>query len=656
MIHSATTIAEKYRVDLDHSRNVAEVAVRLFDLFQADHGLDARHRLLLRVASLLHEVGSFVSSRSHHKHSEYLIANSELFGLNRNEIALVSQIARYHRRSVPRASHLSYMALTRESRVVVNKLAAILRVADALVRGHRRRTSEILFQRRGDELLDFHARRPRPPARGAGPGDQGRPVRRRLWGEDPNGRRVGMPKNPLKSPNLYLNRELSWLEFNHRVLEEGLTPELPLLERLKFLAIVNSNLDEFFLVRVAWLMRRRTAKVRRRDIAGMTAAEQLAAISRRVHGMVDQQAAGVREVLARLAEHGLHVWRREQWTERRNGNSCEPTSTAKSCRSSRRWPMQELTPGPLLPNLQLNVAGLLAPRGGEEQPEDRVVIVPVPAQLPRLVSLPAENDVHLVQVEDVIAANLTAVFPGCDVAATAAFRITRDADVILQDDEEVDEPARRDGGGRLVAASPGARAVDDFRPSRSAPAKVADRLAEASRRRRIRGRRAAGSLDADGDRQPARVRRSEDRRLAAPGPPRDLIGADDLWEAIEDHDVLLFHPYESFDPVVKLVEQAAEDPQVLAIKQTLYRTSGDSPIIRALARAAQNGKEVTALVELKARFDEWRNVNWARRLEDAGVHVIYGVAGFKTHCQGAVDRAPPVAAHPSLRTPGHGQL
>ncbi len=155
VIHSATAIAEKYRVDLDHSRNVAEVAVRLFDLFQADHGLSPRHRLLLRVAGLLHEVGGFVSSRAHHKHSEYLIANSEIFGLNRNEIALVSQIARYHRRSVPRASHLAYMALTRESRVVVNKLAALLRVADALVRGHRRRTADIQFQRQGDELIDL---------------------------------------------------------------------------------------------------------------------------------------------------------------------------------------------------------------------------------------------------------------------------------------------------------------------------------------------------------------------------------------------------------------------------------------------------------------------------------------------------------------------
>ncbi len=153
VIHSATAIAEKYHVDLDHADGVANVAVRLFDLFQPDHGLDGRQRLLLRVAALLHEVGGFVSSRSHHKHSEYLIANSEIFGLNRNEIAMVAQVARYHRRSVPRSSHLSYMALARESRVIVNKLAALLRVADAVIRGHSRRDSDVRFQRRGDDLL-----------------------------------------------------------------------------------------------------------------------------------------------------------------------------------------------------------------------------------------------------------------------------------------------------------------------------------------------------------------------------------------------------------------------------------------------------------------------------------------------------------------------
>ena len=203
MIHSATAIAEKYHVDLDHADNVAEVAVRLFDLFQADHGLGPRHRLLLRVAALLHEVGGFVSSRAHHKHSEYLIANSEIFGLNRNEITLVSQIARYHRRSVPRSSHPTYMALPRESRVVVNKLAALLRVADALIRGHRRRASDIQFQRQGDELIVSLPQRPRPAAGRTGDRDQGRSVRGHLRREDPAGTGVSgkscMSKTPKKS-------------------------------------------------------------------------------------------------------------------------------------------------------------------------------------------------------------------------------------------------------------------------------------------------------------------------------------------------------------------------------------------------------------------------------------------------------------------------
>jgi exopolyphosphatase/guanosine-5'-triphosphate,3'-diphosphate pyrophosphatase len=153
VIHSATAVAEKYRVDLDHARGVAEIAVRLFDAFQPDHGLPPRQRLLLRVAGLLHEVGGFVSNRAHHKHSEYLIANAEIFGLSRSEIVLVSLVSRYHRRSVPRSSHPSYMALPRESRMVVNKLAALLRVADALIRGHRRRAADVRFQRRGDELI-----------------------------------------------------------------------------------------------------------------------------------------------------------------------------------------------------------------------------------------------------------------------------------------------------------------------------------------------------------------------------------------------------------------------------------------------------------------------------------------------------------------------
>jgi polyphosphate kinase len=478
-----------------------------------------------------------------------------------------------------------------------------------------------------------------------------------------------MPKNPLKSPDLYINRELSWLEFNHRVLQEGLDEELPLLERLKFLAIVSSNLDEFFLVRVAGLIRRQADKGRRRDAAGMTPAEQLTAISRRVHRMVEEHAVGVREVFARLAERGLVVCEPQQWSvEQRQllqayfAREIQPILTPLA--------VEELSPKPLLPNLQLHVAALVAgganhdsplpsgegpgvraspelspvraiddasphpnplPKGEGTEPQ-RLVVVPVPSQLPRLVSLPTESGAYLARVEDVIAANLSALFPGCDVAATAVFRITRDADVVLHDDEEIEDLLR---AMEEVVLS---------RRRRNAVRLTISANSDASLKKRLAGWLELSDdnvYEVDGPQEAATLMEIagregfDDLRIDdwPPQPPRDLIGADDLWEAVQSQDVLLFHPYESFDPVVKLLEQAAEDPQVLAIKQTLYRTSRDSPIVRALARAAQNGKEVTALVELKARFDEWRNVNWARRLEDAGVHVIYGVAGFKTHAK-----------------------
>jgi polyphosphate kinase len=473
-----------------------------------------------------------------------------------------------------------------------------------------------------------------------------------------------MPKDPLKSTSLYINRELSWLEFNHRVLQEGLSRDLPLLERLKFLAIVSSNLDEFFLVRVAWLMRRRAAHVRRRDFSGLTPADQLNAISLRTHRMVDEQMAGVRDVLTQLAAHGLFVWQRNQWTEKQQrflrayfSREILPLLTPLA--------IEDLQPRPLLPGMQLHVAALLTageltpqefadancetdadeePADGASGDEDRpasqtpqapstgkMVAVPVPSQLPRMVALPSDEGVHLARVEDVIADNLSAVFPNCEIQATASFRITRDADVVLDDDEvadllhameEVVLARRRRSAVRLtISANPDRRIrqwLADWLKLHDEDVYEIDGPHEAAALMEIANRRGFDALKIDD--WPPQI-------------PRDLLGAENLWEAVQAHDVLLFHPYESFDPVVKLIEQAAEDPAVLAIKQTLYRTSGDSPVVRALARAAQNGKEVTVLVELKARFDEWRNVNWARRLEDAGVHVIYGIAGFKTHAK-----------------------
>jgi polyphosphate kinase len=440
-----------------------------------------------------------------------------------------------------------------------------------------------------------------------------------------------MPKDPLKVPELFINRELSWLEFNHRVLMEGLDEQLPLLERLKFLAIVGSNLEEFFLVRVAGLMRRRAAGVRKRDASGMTPAEQLTAISARAHRMVEQQYAGVRAVFVSLAENGLHVWEQPEWTtEQRQflqvyfAREIQPILTPLA--------IDELASGPLLPNLQLHIAALLFGNDSDGKAIERVVVVPVPSQLPRLISLPAEKDVHLARVDDAMIANLSAIYPGCEVAAAVAFRIARDADVVLQDDEEIEDLLH--AMEEVVLSRRRRNAVRLSLSARPDP-RLKKWLAEWLHLTDEEVYEIDGPLEASALMEIANWRGFDNLKIDdwPPQTPRDLIGDEDLWESIQNHDVLLMHPYESFDPVVKLAEQAAEDPQVLAIKQTLYRTSGDSPIVRALARAAKNGKEVTALVELKARFDEWRNVNWARRLEDAGVHVIYGIAGFKTHAK-----------------------
>ena len=440
-----------------------------------------------------------------------------------------------------------------------------------------------------------------------------------------------MSKDPLKAPELYINRELSWLEFNDRVLREGLNDDLPLLERMKFLGIVSSNLDEFFLVRVAGLTRARAAGVRRRDPAGLTPSQQLAAISQRVHRMLADQAAGIAAVRAALVEQGLVVFEPGEWSDEQRrylagyfAKELLPVLTPLA--------IQELDPPPLLPNLQLHVAAMLAPAlGPGELQDERLVVVPVPTQLPRTVSLPAEQGVHLARLEDVIAANLHALFVGREVLATAAFRITRDADVTIQDDDPTELLES------VEAAVHNRRRREAVRLTLSAAAdrRIKRWLSEWLKLRTEDVYEPATANDAALLMELANWPGFEHLRIDdwPPQTARDLLGADDLWAAIKDHDILLFHPYESFDPVVKLLEQAAADPNVLAIKQTLYRTSGNSPIVRALQQAGEKGKEVTVLVELRARFDEARNVGWARRLEDAGCHVIYGIAGLKTHAK-----------------------
>jgi polyphosphate kinase len=437
-----------------------------------------------------------------------------------------------------------------------------------------------------------------------------------------------MAQPDLSATELYLNRELSWLEFNDRVLQEGLADTLPLLERLKFLAIVSSNLDEFFMIRVAGLLHQRAAGRRGRDPSGLTAGQQLDRISRRVRRMVAEQGAGVVAALGQLRQHGLAVLEPVEWTPSQRAFLREhfaadilPVLTPLA--------VQTLHPPPLLPSLQLHLAVIVAAPGSD--PPWRVVAVPLPTAGSRFLSVPAAAGVQLVRLEDVIAAGLDLLLPGAEILGKGLFRITRDADLDVQDDTgddllQVVEAAvlarRRRAAVRLELAP-------------DADPRLKRWLAEWLQVKDESVYEPAPMLDLTALFDLANRRGFDALRFPdwLPQIPQDLIGTDDLWATLQDHDALLFHPYEQFDALVQFLERAAGDPSVLAIKQTLYRTSGDSPIIQALEQAGRNGKQVTVLVELKARFDEARNVGWARRLENAGCHVIYGIAGVKTHAK-----------------------
>jgi polyphosphate kinase len=450
----------------------------------------------------------------------------------------------------------------------------------------------------------------------------------------------------LSLPELFINRELSWLEFNGRVLLQGLSDSLPLLERLKFLAIVSSNLDEALMIRVAGLMQQRAAKRRRCDPCGMTPTQQLAAFSQRAHQLVGAQSAGIHEALAELGEQGLQVLGPREWTAAQR-NRLQTYFSREVLPILTPLAVEQLEPCPLLPGLRIHLAAVLedsasedagtSEENGRESPPsgEKIVVVAVPAGFSRFVELRGDsaddNCVYLARLEDVIAANLAEVFPQSKILATSMFRITRDGDVDIDDDEAGDllqnvEDAilsrRRRAAVRLEIS---AGADSRIKSWLFAHLDIhADDVYEID-----------GMIDATALFQLAAWPGFEHLKIPdwAPQPPAGLLGSDDIWQTITDHDVLLYHPYESFDPVIQLIDAAADDPDVLCIKQTLYRTSGGSPIIDALERAAESGKEVTVLLELKARFDESRNVNWARRLEDAGCHVIYGIAGYKTHAK-----------------------
>lgn len=433
----------------------------------------------------------------------------------------------------------------------------------------------------------------------------------------------------LNDPSYYINRELSWLEFNYRVLEEAMDPSAPLLERLKFLAIASSNLDEFFMVRVAGLKRQVNSQTIQRGPDGLTADEQIRAISARCHAMVREQYDTLRNaVLPALAEHGI-VFKQiadlspEQvkWVKDYFHRQVFPVLTPLAVDPSH--------PFPHLLNRSLNLVVTLR-RNRHPRAALYLAVVQVPTGIPRLVQVPGSG-FQFVLLEDVLRDQMAELFQGLQVTGCYPFRITRDSDLSFDEEEAEDlletieqEVRRREWGNAVrleVSASCGPKAMAELLGS--LPVTEQDVYS-------IEGPLNLTDLMAL-YRLPD-YNHLKDASFAAPI-VRPLQGKKDLFAQIKEHDILLHHPFESFQSVVDFVEQAAVDPNVLAIKQTLYRTSGDSPIVAALARAAQNGKQVTALVELKARFDEENNIGWARALERAGVHVVYGLVGLKTHCK-----------------------
>ncbi|HXV85127.1 MAG TPA: polyphosphate kinase 1 [Gemmatimonadales bacterium] len=441
---------------------------------------------------------------------------------------------------------------------------------------------------------------------------------------------------PAYPPEQYLNRELSWLEFNARVLEEAQDSSTPLLERLKFLAIFSSNLDEFFEVRVAGLQQQLYAGLEPQDYGAdrQDAAEQLARVDQRVHELVAAQYRVLTEDLfPGLAQFGIERVRYDDLTEAEQRHvdglfraSVYPVLTPLAIDPGH--------PFPHVHNKSLNIALLVEGNRGE-QDQRLFAVVQVPAVLDRVVVLPdAGERLRFLLLEDLISAHLAELFHGFQVLETTVFRVTRNTDLSIQEDdaedllETIEESLRLRTRGEAVRLEISADADDRFVQLLVEALDLAERDVY----------RVAGPVDLTACW--ALHRREGFRALhdepLLPRVPPPLAGGGTIFDVIRAGDLLVHHPYESFGCVVDFIERAADDPDVLAIKQTLYRTSGASPIIDALARAAQNGKQVTALVELKARFDEHNNIVWARSLEEAGVHVVYGVVGLKTHCKAAL--------------------
>lgn len=435
-----------------------------------------------------------------------------------------------------------------------------------------------------------------------------------------------MKELDLNKPEYFYNRELSWLKFNLRVLKEAMFKEAPLLERLKFIAISASNLDEFFMVRVAGLWNSYDNGVEKVDATGLSVKEQLDAIAESAHEQIRTQTKYLMALMGEMDAVGLHFRRVESlsdmgkdWLEGYYREVIYPVLTPMAVDASR--------PFPFLANKTQNLAVELIKSDGEHS----MGLIQVPSVLDRILEVPPEEKRTFVFLEDIIASHCQDLFKGCQILDVVPFRVTRDSDLDLEEEEsvdllkEVEESLRKRKRGACVR-------LELFKTNNNRIKKFLEENLDVSD---LEVYEINGPLD------PTCFFKFTGLKGMwpwlyepfVPQRPLELPDDSDLFAAIRQKDIILHHPYETFDPVVKFVSDAADDPQVLAIKQTLYRVSGNSPIVAALARAAENGKQVTVLVELKARFDEENNILWARRLEKAGCHVIYGLVGLKTHAK-----------------------
>lgn len=433
----------------------------------------------------------------------------------------------------------------------------------------------------------------------------------------------------LKNVKYYENRELSWIKFNERILGEAKDRTTPLFERLKFLSITASNLDEFFMIRVASLKDMVNAGYKKADIAGLKPEEQLEKIYEQTHKLVDAQYSAYNRSLLSLLKQNKFViikqheslsQKQQKFVDNYFSENVYPVLTPMAVDSSR--------PFPLIRNKSLNIGALISKKDSDSELD--FATVQVPSVLPRIVVLPKEGDVvQVILLEEIIERNISRLFLNYNVVCAHPYRIMRNADLSIDEDEaadllkEIQRQIKRRQWGEVIRLE-----VEKDMDSRLLKLLKKELNVKTDDIYKING-----PLDLTFLMKMYAMEGFDKLKLEKHIPKKHprLMGDYDIFEEIRKGDILLHHPYVTFDPVVKFVRQAAEDDKVLAIKQTLYRVSGNSPIIAALALAAENGKQVTVLVELKARFDEENNIVWAKMLEKAGCHVLYGLVGLKTH-------------------------